>query len=85
VVSSSWKKTGDSLTLDVAIPVNSKAKVSVPTVGLRNVAVKESGELIWKAGRFIKGASGITAGGESKDYITFDVGSGAYVFRLTGQ
>ena len=85
VVSSSWKKTGDSLALDVTIPVNSKAKVSVPTIGLKNVAVKESGKLIWKAGKFIEGASGITAGSESGDYVTFDVGSGSYVFRIAGQ
>jgi len=83
VVSSSWKKTDNSLALDVTIPVNSRAKVSVPRIGLKNITVKESGKLIWKAGKFVKSVSGINAGTETSDYVTFDVGSGSYVFQLT--
>ncbi len=59
IVSSSWKRTEDSLTLEVAIPVNSTAKVNVPKIGLQNVTVTESGRIVYKAGRFIKGVAGI--------------------------
>ena len=85
IVSSGWKKDGNSLALKVSIPVNSQAKVSVPRMGLKNVTVTESGKSIWKTGKFIKGVSGITAGSETSDYVTFDVGSGPYAFRLSGE
>jgi alpha-L-rhamnosidase len=85
LVSSSWKKTDGSLILEVTIPVNSVAKVSVPKIGLQNVNVTESDKTVWKNGRFIKGVSGITAGSETDDYVTFDVGSGSYRFQLKGQ
>ena len=85
LVSSHWKKTDDSLTLQVVIPVNSTAVISVPKAGLGRAAVKESGRPIWKAGKLVKGVSGITSGSESKEYVTFNVGSGSYVFQLTGQ
>jgi alpha-L-rhamnosidase len=82
IISSSWKRTGDSLALDVTIPVNAEAKVSVPTIGLKNVTITEAGKVIWKGGRFVKGVSGITAGSGTEDYITFDVGSGTYSFLV---
>jgi len=83
--SSNWKRTDDSLILQVAIPVNSEAKVSVPKIGLRNIEVTESNKTIWKNGKFIQGAFGITNGTETAEYVTFDVGSGSYRFRLKGQ
>ena len=85
MVSSSWNKTDDSLILEVTIPVNSVAKVSVPKIGLRNIEVTESDKTIWKNGKFIRGAFGITNGTETAEYVTFDVGSGSYRFRLKGQ
>jgi alpha-L-rhamnosidase len=84
MISSNWKKTDDSLTLEVTIPVNSQARVSVPRIGLRNIEVTESEKTIWKNGRFIQGALGITNGTETAEYVTFDVGSGSYSFRLNG-
>jgi alpha-L-rhamnosidase len=85
-VSSSWKKTDDSLTLEVTIPVNSTAEIGVPKISLENVTVTESGQPVFKAGKFVKdgGIPGITGGAESADYVTFDAGSGSYRFKLTG-
>ena len=83
--STNWKRTDDSLILEVTIPVNSVAKVSIPKIGLRNVTVTESGKAVWKNGRFIKGAYGITNGTETAEYVIFDVGSGSYRFRLKGE
>jgi len=83
-VSSSWKRKSNSLTLEVTLPVNSQAKVSVPKMGLENVTVEEGGKTIWKDGSYVNGTTGITDGSKSADYVTFDVGSGSYSFKLSG-
>ena len=83
IVSSEWKKRDNCLTLVVSIPVNSRAKVAVPTMGLQNVSITEGGKSVWKADGFVKGVPGITAGSKASQYVTFDVGSGSYSFRLT--
>lgn len=84
MISSSWEKADESLTLEVTIPVNSRAKVSVPKMELENVAISESGKTIWKDGSYVNGVAGITDGSSSADYVTFDVGSGSYFFKLGG-
>ena len=84
MVSSSWKKGENSITLEVTIPVNSEAKVSVPRIGLQNVTVEESGKVIWKDGSYVSGVAGIADGNENADYVTFDVGSGSYSLILSG-
>lgn len=81
-VKSSWTKHGNGLHLDVTIPVNSQAKVSVPRMGLENVTIKEGGKTIWKDGSYIGDVAGITGGGEDARYVTFSVGSGSYSFEM---
>jgi len=85
LVAVDWKKGDESLEMKVTIPVNTTAKISVPKIGQKEIAIMESGKALWKAGKFIEGVSGITAGNETNDYVTFDVGSGSYDFQLTGQ
>lgn len=85
LVAVDWERDEKSLAMKITIPVNSQAKASVPKMGLRNVSVRESVGIIWEAGEFIKGVPGITAGSESDDYVSFHVGSGTYIFQLTGQ
>jgi len=85
IVSSNWKRTDDSLILEVHIPVGSRAMVNVPKIGLRNIEVAESSKTIWKNGGFIRGVLGIAGGAQTAEYVTFDVGSGSYMFRLKGQ
>ena len=82
VVSSSWKKTGDSLVLNVIIPANAKGKVSVPALSLKNATITEGGKAVWKDGAYVKGVAGITAGKQEAGYYTFDVGSGEYGFKV---
>jgi alpha-L-rhamnosidase len=79
---SSWTKYGNGLHLDVTIPVNSQAKVSVPKMGLEHVTIKESQKIIWKDGSYVGGAAGISGGSEDAWYVTFDVGSGSYSFEI---
>jgi alpha-L-rhamnosidase len=71
--------------MDVTIPANTTAKVSVPTMGLGNVGVTESGKAVWKDGSYVGGVAGISAGSGTADYVTFDAGSGSYSFHLTGR
>jgi alpha-L-rhamnosidase len=83
VVSSAWKRDGDSLTLTVSLPVNSEGTVSVPKIGLENVTITENGKSVWVQNAFVHGVSGITGAGQSIDYVTFDVGSGSYHFNVS--
>jgi len=85
IISSSWKKTDASLTLEVTIPANATAQVSVPTLGLNKFAITEGGKAIWKDGVYIDGVAGIAAARQDADWVTFDVGSGSYRFELTGK
>ncbi len=82
MVSSSWEKTDHSLTLEVSIPVNSQAKVSIPKIGLEDVTIFEGGRTIWKDGSYIGDVVGVTDGNENADYVTFEVGSGSYSFKV---
>jgi alpha-L-rhamnosidase len=81
-VSSSWRKEANALVLDLTIPVNSEAKVSLPLLGLKKPIVKENGKLIYKDDSFTSGVSGIISAKRDKDYITFDIGSGVYSFWI---
>ncbi len=84
VVSSSWKRDGRSLALEVGVPANSQARVSVPKIGLDKVAVTEGGKVVWENDSYVGGVAGITGGSQNADYVTFDVGSGDYSFKLRG-
>ena len=84
IVSSEWKRNGNSLTLNVAMPVNTEGTISVPKIGLKNVTITESGKPVWKNDAFASDSAGITSGADTGDYITFTVGSGSYDFRLKG-
>jgi len=78
-----WRKGDRSLAMEVTIPANTTAKVSVPTMGMKNVAVTEGGVAVWKNGSHVTGVTGIAGASRSDDYLTFDVGSGSYSFRVT--
>jgi len=82
VISSSWKRTKDSFVLEIEIPVNSTAKVSVPALGLKEFAIIEGVTTVWKGGAYVAGADGITSAGRDGDWVTFEAGSGRYKFKL---
>ena len=85
MVRSSWERKGDSLRLEVSLPADSRGRVCVPKMGLHNVAITEGGQSVWKAGAFVKGVPGISAGREDSEYVTFNAGSGCYAFELVGE
>jgi alpha-L-rhamnosidase len=80
VVSSSWVRDGQSIALAFTIPANSRARVSVPTMGLDDVTISEGGQIVWEDGAFVSGVPGVSGGSEGSGCVTFDVGSGAYRF-----
>ncbi len=85
VVSSAWSRTGDGIRLEVQIPANTTAKVSVPKVGLGNVSVSEGATPVWQDGSIVGGVDGVAGGEETDAAVTFDVGSGRYAFELKGK
>jgi len=84
IISSSWKNTDASLTLEVTIPANATAQVSVPTLGLNEFAITEGGKTVWKNASYVSGVAGVNGAGRDGDWVTFDVGSGRYCFELSG-
>jgi alpha-L-rhamnosidase len=80
-----WKRGPDGLEMEVEIPVNSRARLSIPTLGLGGIVISENGQKVWDFGTYVPGVEGVLAGkaGEG-DYVTLTLGSGAYRFRLTG-
>jgi len=60
-----------------------------------DVVVREGDRLVWDNGAFVPGTPGVNSGAEGaegvsflapvKEAVTFEVGSGHYVFELTGK
>ena len=81
-VAAAWQRDAGAFALQVTVPVNTRAEVSLPKLGLGAAIVSEGGETVWKEGAFRPGAIGIDACEENRDAVTFRVGSGSYDFRL---
>jgi alpha-L-rhamnosidase len=84
-INSGWTHDGNHLKLEVKLPANTSGKVSIPTLGLNDIVITESGKKIWKNGQYVGGDKGISGGARQGKYITFDVGSGDYTFKLSGE
>jgi len=82
---SSWEKFSDTFKMDVKIPVNSEAYISIPKLGKNDGSISENGYFIWQNNKFMKGNKGIYEGSETVDYITFKVGSGSYSFLYSSE
>lgn len=78
-----WRRGNRSFDMKVTVPANTQAQASIPTLGLRSVNITEGGNTVWKGGKYLPGIAGINSGRDGSGYVTFDVGSGTYVFRLT--
>lgn len=84
-VASRWTIAGDAVQLHVEVPANSRATVCVPKAGLREVQVTESGTLLWRGGKLLGRVPGIESARDEGGWVSFEVGSGSYDFRLAGQ
>jgi alpha-L-rhamnosidase len=84
-VTSSWSHEPGVVALQVDVPVNSTATVSIPKdLEMTEITVREGDRVVWDKGRFVDGTPGVTDGKFEKDRISFTIGSGHYDFRLTG-
>lgn len=72
-LSNEWKITGNTLTMNVQIPVNTHATVFLPFADAASVKVD---------GQPLQGAAGITLQGEEDASLKLEVGSGTYQFTL---
>jgi alpha-L-rhamnosidase len=82
-VSSSWKKTGNSVILNVEVPVGSKATIKIPKENPKgSYRLYESGMLIWEEGQSVQQAEGISKITETGSCLEVEAGSGSYSFRL---
>jgi alpha-L-rhamnosidase len=85
-VTSSWTHTPGVVTLEVDVPVNSTASVSIPKdLEMTGITVREGDRVVWEKNHFVEGTPGITGAKYENGRVTFEVGSGHYTFRLTGQ
>ena len=85
-VTSSWTHTPGVVTLEVDVPVNSTASVSIPKdLEMTEITVRERDRVVWEKNHFVEGTPGITGAKYENGRVTFEVGSGHYAFRLTGQ
>jgi alpha-L-rhamnosidase len=80
-ISVRWDKHSDgSLEMKVIIPANTSATIYIPNYN----QISESGNTIWQDGIFYNNAVGITEAAFEQDFIRFDVWSGSYQFKASG-
>ncbi len=85
-VTSSWSHDPGIITLHVDVPVNASASVSVPKADeMTDVTIHEGGHTVWEKGHFVDGTPGVMAGKLDGKRVVFEVGSGMYNFRVTGE
>jgi hypothetical protein len=84
LVESRWHHQADLFHLNVVIPANSDASVSIPLLNFNNATISENGKTVWKDGAFVAGVPGVADAKIDKTNLTFSVGSGSYEFTLSG-
>ena len=82
LVSTKWEKKEGALNLHVSIPANASAMIHVPTMGKENPTISESGQIIWKAGKYVGAEANIEFVKVEKDAAIFAVGAGDYEFEV---
>ncbi|MGH1565727.1 family 78 glycoside hydrolase catalytic domain [Mumia sp. DW29H23] len=70
-VASSWKRSGDRLTMDVDVPVGSTATIRIPAANVHAVT---------EGGRAVADAKGVHAISYADGDVVVEVGSGSYAF-----
>lgn len=83
-VSTSWTRTGSTqFNLNVTVPANSTAVISIPTFGSTTPKISEGGIVVYD-GEFKSGADSIESLESTADNrVAFNVGSGTYSFVMT--
>ncbi|MBK7710410.1 MAG: hypothetical protein IPJ37_05305 [Bacteroidales bacterium] len=87
MIISDWTKSSNKYSLTVTVPVNSSAKVYIPTFGLAGVRISEGGTALWNDGSAAGKVTGVSYSGldgvypSGNNYVVFNVGSGTYHFN----
>jgi len=84
-IESNWQQLEDSFILNVRIPANTSATVSIPVIDYKNISVSENNRKVWDNNTFIEGIPGITGGQIDGNFLNFSIGSGKYDFTVTGK
>ena len=84
-VAVNWRRVAKGLDVRITIPTNTRATLILPTIGLDNLRLKESGVTLWENGAYHAGIAGITEGRQTDQALEFLSGGGRYLFRLRGQ
>ena len=83
-ITTRWEKLpgGEGLILEVTVPVNTEALVRLPTMGLTDFQVEESGAVLPVHGRYRGVIDGIRRLDLEEDAVLIFIGSGSYRFTL---
>ena len=79
-----WRRSDGAFELDLTIPGNVTAAVTLPKLNLAQVKVSEGERGIWDSGTSVSTVPGIGDITENSVNITLRAGSGSYRLRLTG-
>jgi alpha-L-rhamnosidase len=85
LVSSSWSRDETGLRLEVVIPGGSEAEIVLPKFNLKNIVIREGGEILWNETGFHRGTQGINKVEEKGGNFVVTVGSGRYALELAGE
>jgi alpha-L-rhamnosidase len=79
-----WEKSGGALVVNVTIPANTSATVSLPGSGTGPFTIQEGGTTVWSGGACINRVPGISGASVNAGRVEVQVASGSYRFRVTG-
>ena len=83
-VAASWRRSGNDLVLDVALPPGATGEVHVPLLR-PGASVVESGRTVWRAGRAADPSPEVEPVGGDRGRAVFKTGSGEYRFEQKAQ
>lgn len=83
-ITTRWEKLpgGEGLILEVSVPANTEAQVRLPTMGLTDFQVEESGAILPVHGRYRGVIDGIRRLDLEEEAVLISIGSGSYRFTL---
>jgi len=84
-VACAWRRDDKSVGIEVAVPVGSEADVRIPGFNLLDVVITESGVPVWKGDAFLPGPAGVAGIQKAEGGFSITIGSGRYVFELSGK
>ena len=85
LVSCSWERSDQKISLQVTIPFGSEAEIYLPVFKLRNLKLTEGGHLVWSDNQLRGLLSGVKDIELKGGNVLIRSGSGQYVFELTGE